>query len=179
MNSAILTRIRFRIALWCHARLLPFRIFRGRSLAKVLSLASPPRRLCYPGLSIDYILGHVVKTTHHPILMRDRRCLRQGILAFRFTAAAGHNPELHFGVDQGSVANSLKAHCWLVCRGAPILNPPQSTMVPIFVHRTDGPRSRAKWGPTNTDADLIESGTVETDRFPNVRVLHAPGAAHL
>jgi hypothetical protein len=137
MNGATLTRIRFRIALWCEARLLPFRISRSQPLSEVLSLASPPRSMRYTGLPTAYILKRVMRTTRRPILMRDRRCLRQGILAFRFMAAAGHVPELHFGVDRTSVASNLKAHCWLVYRGATVLNPPDANMVPILVHTAD------------------------------------------
>jgi hypothetical protein len=139
MNGALFTKIRFHIALWCDARLLPFRIWRERPLAQVLSLAKPPRYFCYAGLPADYILKHVVKTTRHPILMRDRRCLRQGILAFRFMTAAGYKSELHFGVDRTSLAGPLKAHCWLVHRGETVLNPPAPTTVPILIHSAERP----------------------------------------
>jgi hypothetical protein len=144
MNGATITKIRFRIALWCDARLLPFRVWRERPLAEVLSLARPPRRVSYAGLPIAYILKRVVKTTRRPILMRDRRCLRQGILAFRFMAAAGYNSELHFGVDRTSLAGSIKAHCWLVHRGTTVLNPPNPTTVPIFVHGAEAPGAESK-----------------------------------
>ena len=137
MNAATRTKIRFRIALWRDARLLPFRIPRNRPLAEVLLLARPPRSAFYPGLPSTYILKHVLKTTRRPILMRDRRCLRQGILACRFLAAAGHSSELHFGVDRTSLAAVLKAHCWVVYRGATVLNPPGPTTVPILIHNAE------------------------------------------
>ena len=140
MNGATITKIRFRIALWCDARLLPFRIWRERPLAEVLSLARPPRRVSYAGLPIAYILKRVMRTTRRPILMRDRRCLRQGILAYRFMAAAGYKSELHFGVDRTSLGGSLKAHCWLVHGGETVLNPPDPATVEIFVHGADAPR---------------------------------------
>jgi hypothetical protein len=76
--------------------------------------------------------------------MRDRRCLRQGILAFRFMAAAGYNSELHFGVDRTSLAGSIKAHCWLVHRGTTVLNPPNPTMVPILIHSAEAPGAECK-----------------------------------
>jgi hypothetical protein len=139
MNGETITKIRFRIALWCHARLLPLRIPRNRPLSEVLSLAKPPRGIRYPGLPAAYILEHVLKTTRRPILMRDRRCLRQGILAFRFMAAAGHSSELHFGVDRTSLAGTLKAHCWVVHRGATVLNPPDPATVPILIHSAEAP----------------------------------------
>jgi hypothetical protein len=139
MSGAAFTKIRFRIALWRDARLLPFQISRDQPLAEVLLLARPPRGVFYPGLPSAYILKHVLKTTRGPILMRDRRCLRQGILALRFLAAAGYNAELHFGVDRTSFASTLKAHCWVVYRGATVLNPPAPTIVPILIHRAEAP----------------------------------------
>ena len=139
MDSLIITKIRFRISLWINARLLPFRIWRERPLSEVLSFANPSLRVRYAGLPAPYILQRVLKTTRRPILMRDRRCLRQGILATRFMAAAGHKSELHFGVDRTSLSGSLKAHCWLVHSGQIVLNPPDTTMVPLFVHRACEP----------------------------------------
>jgi hypothetical protein len=139
MNSLIITKIRFRISLWYNARLLPFRIWRERPLSEVLSLAKPSFGVRYAGLPAPYILQRVLKTTRHPILMRDRRCLRQGILATRFMAAAGYKSELHFGVDRTSLPGSLQAHCWLVHSGRIVLNPPATTMVPLFIHRTHVP----------------------------------------
>jgi hypothetical protein len=139
MNGATFTKIRFRTALWLDARLLPFRISHNQPLAEVLLLIRPPRGVFYSGLPSTYILKHVLKTTRRPILMRDRRCLRQGILACRFLAAAGHSSELHFGIDRTSLANVLKAHCWVVYRGATVLNPPAPTTVPILIHRTETP----------------------------------------
>jgi hypothetical protein len=143
MNGTTCTKIRFRIALWRDARLIPFRISRNQPLAKVLLLARPPQGVFYPGLPSTYILKHVLKTTRGPILMRDRRCLRQGILAVRFLAAAGHSAELHFGVDRTSLASALKAHCWVVYRGATVLNPPAPTTVPILIYRAETPTSVA------------------------------------
>lgn len=144
MNSAIITKIRFRVALWCEARLLPFRTWRERPLSEVLSLARSPRRTCYAGLPASYILKHVLKTTRHPILMRDRRCLRQGLLAFRFMTAAGYSSELHFGLDRESLGGPLKAHCWLVHGDRIVLNEPAKTIVPLLIHRAEAPSATDK-----------------------------------
>ncbi|MCC6888163.1 MAG: lasso peptide biosynthesis B2 protein [Hyphomicrobiales bacterium] len=114
--------------------MLPLRIGRARALRAVLRLAQAPPRPRYGGLAADYILHQVVRTTRRPLLMRRRRCLRQGILAYRFMAAAGHRCELHFGIDRTSLADGPQAHCWLVVNGKPVLNPPTPDMVRIFVH---------------------------------------------
>jgi len=68
--------------------------------------------------------------------MRDRRCLREGLLAFRFLSMAGHTPVLRFGVERGSVAlgQSLSAHCWIDVENETILNPPLPDMVEILCH---------------------------------------------
>ena len=49
--------------------------------------------------------------------------------------AAGYEPELHFGIDRTSVPGPrVRAHCWVVHDGQSVVNPPQATMVPIFIH---------------------------------------------
>jgi hypothetical protein len=134
MSDTFLTRVRFRLALWFNARLLPLQLWRDRPLADVLSLADAAPGGRYVGLPAGYVLKRVLKTTRRPLLMRDRRCLRQGILAFKFMNAAGYRSELHFGVDRASVAGPVKAHCWLVHDGKIVLNPPDSDTVPILIH---------------------------------------------
>jgi hypothetical protein len=137
MSAFLSTRIRFRVALWLDARLLPLRISRNATLDEVLALARPPHGIRFHGLPVAYILKRVLKTTRRPLLMRDQGCLRQGILAYRFMTSAGYKSELHFGVDRTTLAGSLKAHCWLVHEGRIVLNPPTPEMVPIFVHGAD------------------------------------------
>lgn len=149
MAAILLTRIRFRIALWCDARLLPLRVGR-RPLDAVLALAQPGADPNYRGLPLDYILKHVRRTLRRPFLMRDRRCLREGLLAFRFMAAAGYEPELHFGIDRTSLPGPhLRAHCWVVNNGETVLNPPQQTLAPILVHNGLMP---AAVQPTSVDS---------------------------
>lgn len=136
MTAILFTRMRFRAALWWDARLLPFRV--GRlPLQSVLALARPDPHRHYGDLPLAYIVKHVRRTSRRPILMRDRRCLREGLLACRFLAAAGYEPELHFGIDRNSTRErAVQAHCWVVHRGETVLNPPQMNMVPIFVFNT-------------------------------------------
>lgn len=139
MTGTLLTRLRFRVALWLNARLLPLQLWRDRQLKDVLSLAEAAPGGRYAGLSETYVLKRILRTTRRPILMRDRRCLRQGLLAFKFMNAAGHKSELHFGVDRGSLAGLVTAHCWLVHNGKVVLNPPDPGIVPILIHSPDAP----------------------------------------
>lgn len=133
--AALADRLRFRAALWWQARVLPARV-RNRPLEVVVALARGAPAAHLRDLPVDYILKRVRRTVRRPWLMRDRRCLREGLLACRFLTAAGHAPELHFGVDRASAKTPhLQAHCWVVKDGAVVLNPPDPNMVPIYVHR--------------------------------------------
>lgn len=138
MDGSWLTRLRFRTALWCQARSMPFRVTPDRPLAWVLAFADRTPRASYAGLSSQYILKHVVKVTRRPYLMRERRCLRQGLLAFQFMRAGGYDIELHFGVDRTS-RRDMRAHCWIVHAGVVVLNPPDAAIETIFVHRATVP----------------------------------------
>lgn len=134
MDGSRLTRLRFRIALWCQARSMPIRLTADRPLAWVLSFADRAPSATYIGLPTEYILKHVARVTRRPYLMRERRCLRQGLLAFRFMKAAGHDVELHFGIDR-TRREDIRAHCWIVHDGRIVLNPPDADTQPIFVHK--------------------------------------------
>ena len=130
MNST-LQRVRFRAALFCWARLLPVLAYR-RDLKSLFAQADPPDRKPYAGLPSAYIIKRVRRTAHLPWLMRDRQCLREGVLAYRFLKLAGFEPEVHFGVDRTSVAKErLSAHCWVVLNGSIVLNPPAPSMIEI------------------------------------------------
>ncbi len=144
MDGSRLTRMRFRIALWCQARSMPFRVTSHRPFAWVLSFADRAPSATYAGLSAEYILRHVARVTRRPYFMRERRCLRQGLLAFRFMTAAGHDVELHFGIDR-TRRQDIRAHCWIVHNGHVVLNPPDADTQPIFVHK----------GATSTANDAV------------------------
>jgi hypothetical protein len=136
MTASLLTRARFRIALWCEAKSMPFRVRSNRPLSWVLRFASGSGRARYQGLQAEYVLKHILGATRRPYLMRDRRCLRQGLLAYRFLRAAGHDVELHFGVDQTRLQRvDMRAHCWIVQNGRAILNEPPEHIVPVLVHK--------------------------------------------
>lgn len=120
---------------WWEARLLPVRIA-GRDLSGILRLADRPLAcFCGAGLSEAAILAAVVRATRKPWLMRNRRCLRQAVLAYRLLRGAGYRPELHFGVDARSLDTaSPRAHCWIVLDGRVALNPPEPGMVTVLCH---------------------------------------------
>jgi hypothetical protein len=128
----LLRKARFRLSLWTWARLLPL-LVHNRSLGSVVALAHVGTDAPYRGLAPGYIVRRVRRATRRPRLMRDRPCLRQGLLAMRFLRLAGHRPVLHFGVDRTSVARGvLSAHCWVTLDGEVILNPADPAMVEIL-----------------------------------------------
>lgn len=133
----MLEKARFKVALRIWASLLPVLAWR-RDLGSLLPLAMPRRARSFHGLAADYILRRVKKRTRRPWLMRDRPCLREGLLAIRFLRLAGFEPTLHFGVDRTSVAyDVLSAHCWVVLDRKIVLNPPAPSMVEVLVFTGD------------------------------------------
>jgi Transglutaminase-like superfamily len=136
-----LEQLKFKTALWLWARWVPVLAWR-RDLQSLIDATAPPQRVSYSHQSASYIAKRVRRATRRPFLMRDRPCLREGLLAYRFLWLAGFRPELHFGVDPGSVASDrLRAHCWVVLDGSIVLNAPEHGMVEILVVRggPDGP----------------------------------------
>jgi hypothetical protein len=126
--------MRFRAALWIAARLLPWRVWR-QPLNAVLRLAEPGDTRRYAGLSPAYMSRAIKRAARHPWLMRDRRCLRDGILGYRFLSEAGLRPELNFGIDPHSIAaDRLVAHCWVSIDGEAVINDKLPGMTTILVH---------------------------------------------
>lgn len=134
-RADLLTTLRFRLDLWLRARLLPFRVA-DKDLTDVLTLARPPLTGRYRGFTAETIAAAIMRTTRHPWLMRDRRCLRQGLLGHYFLAAAGYAPELHFAVGRDAgAAGRLTAHCWVEIAGRCVVNRPEEDMATIWVER--------------------------------------------
>ncbi|MCL4766616.1 MAG: lasso peptide biosynthesis B2 protein [Hyphomicrobiaceae bacterium] len=134
----VVRKLRFRLALWCWARLVPALAWK-RNLNSLLALAADPGSASpYRGLAPDYTARRVKRAVRRPWLMRDRPCLREGVLAMRFLRLAGYRPELHFAVDRTSVVREvLSAHCWVVLDGRPLLNAPTASMVEVLVYSGD------------------------------------------
>lgn len=132
-----LRKLRFRVALWIWARLLPVLAWK-RSLPSLLKIVMPRKSIPYQGLPAGYIARRVKKATRRPWLMRDRPCLREGLLALRFLRLAGFEPALHFAVDRASVKSDvLSAHCWVVLDKETLINPPSQSMVEVLVYAGD------------------------------------------
>ncbi len=127
-------RLLFNLELWVRARLMPFQVSRD-SFEKALKLATSNRRAFYSGLPVSYITDRVVQTARRPWLMRDRRCLRLGLLGFRFLREAGHDPRLCFGVNPGSITDTkLAAHCWIDINGKTVLGMPETPLVTVYTY---------------------------------------------
>lgn len=120
--------------IWVTARLLPF-VLAFRDLSQILRLGDVERSRLYTGAAPETIACVTRRSTRKPWLMRNRRCLRQGLIGYRFLRKAGYEPELHFGIDVGSVErNRIDAHCWVVLDGKPVVNDILEGMVIIHVH---------------------------------------------
>lgn len=132
-----LTYWRFRAALWCWARLVPVLAWRS-DLASLLKRVSPRPVTPYLGLPADLIAYRARRSVRCPHFMKDRPCLREGILADRFLRLAGYRSEIHFGVDKQSITqDTLAAHCWVVLDDAVLLNRPTNAMVEVLVRDKD------------------------------------------
>lgn len=150
----VLQHIRFRMSLWLRAKLIPYSI-RGKDLIPILERARPPTRSPYLGLTARHIAKRVKRACRNPWLMRDRPCLREGLLVYRFLAMAGYRPVLRFGVDRTTLtAASLSAHCWVEIDGKPVLNPPSPGMVEVLVY--DHGSQRMPRRPANHPAVPLE-----------------------
>jgi hypothetical protein len=122
----------------------------GKDLAPLLARAAPADGTPYSGLSADTIARCCRRAVRRPILMRDRSCLREGLLLNRFLIMGGFVPTLHFGVHRDSLHSPrAKAHCWVEV-GGQIFNPPEPNMVEIYVHR---------WGPADPRGQLARGST--------------------
>jgi hypothetical protein len=134
--NGVLRWLMFRTELWFWARTLALRCRKSRDFSDIMKIADagPARR--YRGLAAPYIAHRSKRAARRPWVMRDRRCLREGILAYRFLTLAGIPAEMHFGVDRKSIGSAkLSAHCWVVADNMEILNPPEPSMVTIFVEK--------------------------------------------
>jgi hypothetical protein len=123
----------FTASVWIAARLLP--LFVGSSeLDRLLAIATPrPGARAHTHLGAATIADAVKRAARRPWLMRDRRCLREGLMAFHYLRLAGHRPLLHFAIEPGSLTEArLSAHCWVTVNEEVLMNPPTPTMMNLF-----------------------------------------------
>src|SRR5690349_18852824 len=136
--SSTIKRLLLRADVWLWARVLPVLAFR-RDLPSLLSVACSPTAKPYIGFAPEYVAKHVKRAVRKPWLMRNRQCLREGVLAYRFSRQAGHKPKLHFGIDRNSFDKSLlAAHCWVTVDDEIVLKAPGAEMIEVLVYSLSG-----------------------------------------
>lgn len=127
-------RTLFRLRLWFDARIMPFRI-RNKALAEILALYEPSANEGLPRFSTDYLERSIRWAVRRPLLMRNRRCFRSGLLGYQALRRAGYDAQLHFSVSDGAVtAECVEAHCWVTVEARPVVNRPQDSHVLLFTH---------------------------------------------
>lgn len=142
MADSPFLRALFRCHLWASARLLPI-LVANRSFEDVLKWAPLASSTPYRGLPAAYIVARVNRAVRRPWLMRDRRCLREGLLGHRFLRFAGFDPELRFGVDPKSLQSPrLSAHCWVCLDGKPVVSDSLPGMIEIYCHPASSTKVR-------------------------------------
>ena len=125
-------RLRFRAHLWVAARILPLRIF-GKDLSRILARYEPAGGAGYPRFPLEYLERSVRWAVRAPVFMRNRRCLRSGLLGYEFLRRAGYAPELLFSVDKAAATSDrVKAHCWVCVDGVPVVNEPMPGHVLLY-----------------------------------------------
>jgi hypothetical protein len=133
-NAGPLGRLAFRLRLWISARTLPARIA-GRGLSQILADASAVPPNSWPHFPVAHVARAVRRVARWPILMRNNRCLRTGLVGFTALRRCGYDPKLHFSVDPKSVGKPrLAAHCWVTLDGIEVINASIAGQVQIHVH---------------------------------------------
>lgn len=130
-REKLLRDARFHLELFVWLRLVPLLAAR-EDFADLLARIEPAG-ITYLGMEPARILKRIKRRLRHPWLMRQQRCLREGLIAYRLLKRAGYRPALHFGIDRATIAkNQLGAHCWLTLNGEIVLNPPSAGYVEIY-----------------------------------------------
>lgn len=144
MKDSSWSRIAFNLELWLAARYIPL-FASKKSLRKVLLLTEALPNPRYFRFSPEYINQKVQRRARRPWLMRDRRCLRIGVLGYRFLRKAGYNPELHFGVVPDSIEKiRMESHCWVCLAGSPVIGEPLPEMLTIYIHNKGSDLSKVE-----------------------------------
>lgn len=134
MNNHWWPRFIFNIELWLTARLLPLLVGK-KSLEQALALTEASASPRYSWLTPQYLEKRIKRTVRGPFFMRNRRCLRIGILGFRFLRKAGYAPALHFGLAPDSLSSKrIESHCWVCLNAQPVIGESLEHMMTIHVH---------------------------------------------
>ena len=95
----------------------------------LISKCEPNNTNPFLGIPASRIRRRVRQATRRPYFMRQRRCLRDGLLLYRFLTLAGYHPTIHFGIDRTSIQNEImSAHCWVKCDDEIFLPPDENTI---------------------------------------------------
>lgn len=125
-------RIALGWAIWLDARRLPYQI-ESDDLSATLALADAAPDPAWEGVELEFILRRVRRSVKHPILMRHRRCMRHGLLGFRYLRKAGFDPVLKFAIVGDSLNNDrVGAHCWVCLDGKPVISDREPGMVDVL-----------------------------------------------
>jgi len=123
--------------IWLATITLPFWLYK-KDFAATLKYFDVNSDDKFKNIDQTLIYNCIGLTTKKPWLMRDRRCLRQGLLAMRFLKKASFEPTIHFGVDMNTMSSpSLSAHCWVEINNIPVMNDILEDM--IIVHSVSTP----------------------------------------
>ena len=118
--------------IWLDARKLPYQIGE-MDLSIALAWADVPADPRWSGVGTDFILRRVRRSVKHPILMRHRRCMRRGLLGFKYLRKAGFDPVLKFAVVEKSLTSKkLDAHCWVCLDGTPVISDREDGMTELM-----------------------------------------------
>lgn len=125
-------RALLRAELWLEARRLPFLVATDDlSICHAYANVGPVPR--WQGVAPETIAHWVRRACKHPILMRQRRCFRLGLLGFRFLRMAGHQPELRYALEPLSLGQGgpARTHCWVCLKGQPLIGTKGPGMVDL------------------------------------------------
>ena len=106
-------------------------------LKQMLRVLTPPA-WCefYKGISIEKVCDVVADRLKNPVLMKRRKCLRQGFTLFHFLCLAGAPAVLRIGVFADKQYHKrTTAHCWVTCQGRSLSPEPQETVAVVLTHR--------------------------------------------
>ncbi|MEM9678360.1 MAG: lasso peptide biosynthesis B2 protein [Pseudomonadota bacterium] len=127
-------KLALKAEIWLRARFLPLQI-RNHALGEVLALADAKPASRLQGTDWELICKYAWRLTRNPLLMRNRQCLRTGVLGYAMLRRAGYEPQLWFGIDNASLNEpAIEAHCWVVLDGDSVIDQKNENMTVIHVH---------------------------------------------
>lgn len=128
----LVRRIALGWAIWLDARKLPYQITADH-LGDTLAWADVPADPKWHDVDSEFIVRRVRRSVKHPILMRRRRCMRGGLLGFKYLRKAGFVPVLKFAIVEASLnASTPDAHCWVCLNDKPVISDREAGMTELM-----------------------------------------------